>query len=393
MSLDVIIDNIINHAIKAVECHQGMITLVDEISPSSMFTLVRAADSSSTHKQFHLNQNILGWMIINKKPLVSDNFPTDERFASVQIDGSIKSLLCVPLLVKNRLIGILALFDKKGNGSFTNDDVRLLSIMATQSAQVLENARLYEQERKKIAMEKELIAAREVQMNLLPRELPKVPGFQLAATTIPAKEVGGDFYDIIKIQDNIFEIIIADVAGKGLPAALLATLGKGVLCSQALQHTSLLTQLNFSNHILRGSVPHNSFITLLLATINTSSKTITIANAGHCYPLFFNTKTMRADSIPVKGLALNLTDDYRSEVNSFKMNSNDCLILYSDGVSEAQNISQEFFGTERLAAIMERSIEKDAATILKNILDEIKIFTKGVAQFDDITILVMKATG
>lgn len=232
MSLDVIIENVIKRSVKAVCCQQGMITLVDEVSPALMFTLIRTIDSNSNHQQFHLNQNILGWMMINKKPLISNNFPSDERFSGVKIEGDINSLLCVPLLAKNKLIGIMAAFNKKENGkSFTDDDARLLSIIAGQSGQVLENARLYEQEQKRMAMEKELIAAREVQMNLLPKQLPNVSNFEFAARTIPAKEIGGDFYDIIKVDNLSYEIIVADVAGKGLPAALLATLGKGVLCA------------------------------------------------------------------------------------------------------------------------------------------------------------------
>ncbi|MBI4811383.1 MAG: PP2C family protein-serine/threonine phosphatase [Ignavibacteriales bacterium] len=392
MSLDVIIDNIIKRAVKAVHCHQGMITLVDEVSPNSMFTLIRTLDSSSNHQQFHLNQNILGWMMINKKPLHSDDFHSDTRFSGVKVEGNIKSILCVPLLIKNRVIGILALFDKKEDGKFTEDDVRLLSIIGTQSAQVLENARLYEQEQKKMAMEKELIAAREVQTALLPNQLPQVARFKFAAKTIPAKEIGGDFYDIIQVHDDVYEIIIADVAGKGLSAALLATLGKGVLCSQVVQHNSLLTQLKLSNHILRGSIPHKSFITLLLAAVEPESRTVTIANAGHCYPLLYDSKSQKVETIQVKGFALNLADEHRTEVKAITMNPDDCLVLYSDGVDEAQNIAQEFFGIERLADCVRKNAQSSADMLLQKIMDEVKIFSKGVSQVDDITLLVVKAT-
>lgn len=392
MSLDVIIENIIKRSVKAVHCQQGMITLVDEISPSSMFTLIRAIDSSSNHQQFHLNQNILGWMMINKKPLISNNFPTDERFSGVKIEGDIHSLLCVPLLAKNKLIGILAAFNKKEkDGLFTDDDARLLSIIAGQSGQVLENARLYEQEQKRMSMEKELIAAREVQMNLLPKQLPNVLNFEFAAKTVPAKEIGGDFYDIIKVDDTSYEIVIADVAGKGLPAALLATLGKGVLCAQVLQHGSLQTQLKQSNAILRGSIPHKSFITLLIASIFPVSRTVKIANAGHCYPLLYHDDRKIVETLIIKGMALNISDDLQCEERTITMQPNDCLVLYSDGVDDAQNITREFFGADRMVNVIQSHGQSSANTILQKIIDEIELFSKGVSQFDDITLLILKA--
>ena len=394
MSLDVIIENVIKRSVKAVHCQQGMITLVDEVSPTSMFTLIRAIDSSSNHQQFHLNQNILGWMMINKKPLISNNFPADERFSGVKIEGDIHSLLCVPLLAKNKLIGIMAVFNKKENGKFfTDNDARLLSIIAGQSGQVLENARLYEQEQKRMAMEKELIAAREVQMNLLPKQLPNVSNFEFAARTIPAKEIGGDFYDIIKVDNLSYEIIVADVAGKGLPAALLATLAKGILCAQVMQHGSLQTQLKQSNTILRSSIPHKSFITLLLATILPESRTVTIANAGHCYPLLYHNDRRIVETLTIKGMALNISDNLRCEERTITMQPNDCLVLYSDGVDDAQNITQEFYGTERMVNVIQSCAQDSADAILQKIIDEIEFFSKGVSQFDDITLLVVKARG
>ena len=391
MSLDVIIENIIRRAVKAVHCHQGMITLVDEITPNSMFTLIRTLDSTSNHQQFHLNQNVLGWMMINKKPLISNDFPADSRFSGVKVEGDVKSLVCVPLLIKNRLIGILATFNKKEDRIFTEDDTRLLSIIGSQSAQVLDNARLYELEQKKIVMDKELIAAREVQMNLLPKSLPQIANFQFAATTIPAKEIGGDFYDIVRVHGDVYEIIVADVAGKGLPAALLATLGKGILCSQVIQHNSLVTQLKLSNQILRGSIPHKSFITLLLAAVEPKSRTVTVANAGHCYPLLFRSNSQTVDIVQVKGFALNLTDEHQCEVKAIAMEPNDCLILYSDGVDEAQSITQEFFGVDRLINVIQRHARGTADILLQKIIEEVKLFSKGVSQSDDITLLVIKA--
>jgi sigma-B regulation protein RsbU (phosphoserine phosphatase) len=392
MSLDVVIENVIKRAVKGVHVEQGLITLVLEEKPSSMYTIIRTQDSKSQHDNFHLNQNILGWMLNNKKPLIANDFHHDSRFPGVKVEGEIKSLLCVPLLSKNRLVGVLAVINKLNKGPFTDDDVRLLSIIGAQSAQVLENARLYEEEQKRIALEKELVAAREVQMNLLPKQLPKVPNFEFAAINIPAKEVGGDFYDIYALDDNKYEIVIADVAGKGLPAALLATLGKGVIYSQIAQRIAIESQLTASNTILRGIIPSKSFITSILAIVDSMERSVTFANAGHCYPLLYRHNSNTVEQLVVRGMALSLAEEIRFDVRSVKMQPGDCILLYSDGLEDAQNMMQEFFGEQKVAETLQQHASDSAEILLKSVVAEIKRFTSGVSQFDDITIFTIKAT-
>lgn len=391
MSLDVVIENIIKRVVKAIHGEQGLITQISDEQASSMFTIIRTQDSRSQQSQFHLNQNILGWMLINKKPLLVNDFPNDSRFTGVRVEGHIRSLLCVPLLIKNRLIGILAVMNKLENKSFTDDDARLLSIIGTQSAQVLENARLYEEEQKRIALQKEMSAAREVQINLLPKELPKVSGFEFTAMTLPTKEVGGDFYDVLKLNNDLYEIVIADVAGKGLSAALLATFGKGVISSQIAQNHSLELQLKQSNCILRSTIPSKSFITALLAIVNSHDRTVTFANAGHCYPLLYRSKTRSGEQVIIRGMALSLAPEIHVELQAVHLEPDDCILLYSDGLEDAQNLMQEFFGEENLSLILQKYGEQSAETVLKNVVDGIHRFTAGVSQFDDITIFAIKA--
>src|SRR5437879_9645683 len=140
MNLDSVIESVVKRSVRAIQGQQGMITLVDEQSPNEMKTLIRAQNSTSDHQQFHLNQNILGWMLINKKPLVSNDLKADPRFSGVRAEGDLRTLLCVPLLVKNRLVGILAVFNNSGGGELTEDDTHLLSIMPAQSGPILRNA-------------------------------------------------------------------------------------------------------------------------------------------------------------------------------------------------------------------------------------------------------------
>jgi sigma-B regulation protein RsbU (phosphoserine phosphatase) len=393
MSLDGVIESVVKRAVRAVKGQQGMITLVDEVAPMEMKTLIRTQNSTSQHEQFHLNQNILGWIMINKKPLLSNDLLNDPRFSGVKVEGDLQSLLCVPLLIRNRMIGILAVFNNnKERTQFTEDDKRLLAIIAAQSAQILENVRLYDEEQKKMVLEKDLIAGREVQMNLLPKHLPRVPHFEFAASTIPAQEIGGDFYDFISMGEKICEVVVADVAGKGLSAALLATLGKGVLYGQAIQLSSPLEQITHSNRVLRSCIPRKSFITMLLALVDAETRTVTLSNAGHCYPLLYRAELKKTELLRVPGMPLNFTDTLICQEQKITFRPHDCLILYSDGVTEAQNGSQEMYGVERLQSLIDSSGEIAPGILMQKILDEIKLFSKGVPQSDDITLLILKAT-
>lgn len=153
---DSIMETIIRRSLRAVNAEEGVITLVDKHAEEPMKRLVRTVASSREHKHSHLNQSLLGWMLQKRKPLSSNNLDQDHRLRGVKWDSSITSVLCVPLIVKSELKGVLAVYNKKGKDGFTTDDQRLLPIIAAQSAQVIENARLYEEEKKKMELEQRL---------------------------------------------------------------------------------------------------------------------------------------------------------------------------------------------------------------------------------------------
>ena len=171
-----IIQTIVRRSLRALNAEQGVITLVEEQSVQSMRTLVRTMVSSSDREQFHLSQALLGWMHLNKKPIVINDPKTDERFQGIPWDESIHSLLAVPMMVKSELRGVVSIYNKKEGQPFTEDDQRLLAIIAAQSAQVVENARLYEKERALARMQEDVRLAARIQSELLPKASPSIPG-------------------------------------------------------------------------------------------------------------------------------------------------------------------------------------------------------------------------
>jgi len=276
---------IIGRSLRAVGAEQGVITLVDQEADKSMKTLVRTAVSSAGHSKYHFNQALLGWMHINKKPLTINSPSTDERFRGVRWDESIRSLLCVPMIAKSALRGVLTVYNKKGQSQFTEEDQRLLAIIAAQSAQVVETARLYEMEQSLIRMKEEVRLAARIQTDLLPNCPPTPPGYDISGKSVPAQMVGGDYFDFMQMPGGRYGVTLGDVSGKGLPAALLMANLQATLRGQTLFGGSVHECIQRSNKLLAESTSPEKFVTLFYSVLVPGARTLTYCNAGHDAPM------------------------------------------------------------------------------------------------------------
>jgi len=389
MNLDNVIESVVKRSVRAIHGQQGMITLVDEQAPTEMKTLIRALDSTSDQQQFHLNQNILGWMLINKKPLLSNDLKNDSRFSGVRAEGDFRSLLCVPLLVKNRLIGLLAVFNKSGGGEFTEDDKRLLSIIAAQSGQILENARLYEQEKSLIVMQEEVNLASKIQRELLPKQAPAIPGYEISGKSIPAQMVGGDYFDFIPIDDQRLAVGLGDVSGKGLPASLLMANLQATLRGQTLFNTSAKDCIGKSNTLLHQSTSSEKFVTLFYGILNHHLHQLQYCNAGHDPPFLFSEGKDTA-RLRTGGIVLSIMDDYPYSEETVHLEPGDTLLIYSDGVPEAMNASKQQFGEERICELLRQHRTRPVAEQIDIIIAAVKEHAGAYPQSDDITLIALK---
>jgi sigma-B regulation protein RsbU (phosphoserine phosphatase) len=389
MTLDSVIENVVKRSVRAVHGQQGMITLVDEQAPTEMKTLIRAQNSTTDQRHFHLNQNILGWMMINKKPLLSNDIAGDTRFSGVRAEGEQYSLLCVPLLVRNRLTGILAVFNKKDNADFTEDDQRLLSIIAAQSGQVLENARLYEQEKSLISMQEQVKLAAKIQLELLPKKPPDIKGYEIAGTSIPAQLVGGDYFDFIPVDNNRLAICLGDVSGKGLPASLLMANLQATLRGQTLVNSSVKDCIARSNKLLFESTSDEKFATLFYGTLDTAQHTLCYCNAGHDNPYL-----LRNGSAPLRlktgGVVLSIMASFPYEEEVISLAEGDVLVVSSDGITEAMNANQDQFGDEKLGELLHEHRALPPAELIDKIVSTVKAHAGSWPQSDDMTLLVVK---
>jgi sigma-B regulation protein RsbU (phosphoserine phosphatase) len=382
---------IIRRSLKAANAEQGVITLVDrrEEQPTGV-TLVRTMMSSSDHTQFHLNQNLVGWMQLNKKPLISDDVRNDDRFRGVQWDAEIRSLLCVPLMVKSELTGVLAVINKKGAKTFSDDDQRLLAILASQSAQIVENARLYEAEREFVKMQEEVRLAAKIQSDLLPRAAPSLSGYEIAGKNIPAQVVGGDYFDFIALDEHRVAICLADVSGKGLPASLLMSNTQATIRSQTLVNATPSECLTRANILLYRTTSPEKFVTLFYGILDTKTHGFTYSNAGHDSPYFM--ASSQFSRLETGGTVLGVIEPFDYEQDSVTLASADTIVIYSDGITESFNEKDEPFGEERIEAVLKQHQKATASAIVDEIINAAKKFAGRRQQADDMTVVVIKRT-
>jgi sigma-B regulation protein RsbU (phosphoserine phosphatase) len=386
---DRIMAKIVRQAIKAVDASQGVVTLVNEAEHSSLKTLVRTSSPSGERQSFHLNESVLGWMLINRRPLLLNDPRSDSRFTGVRWDDSVSTLLAAPLMVKSRLIGVLAVYNKRGGNTFTDDDQRLLAIIAAQSAQIVENTRLYEEEQTLTRMREELRLANEIQTGLQLKDYPDIPGYDVHGISEPARSVGGDYIDFFPIPDDRYMLCVGDVSGKGLPASLLMANVQATLRSQAAWSASAAECVTRANALLCDSIRRGNFVTLFYAVLDHGGHSLEFANAGHNRP-FVVKRDGSSRTLELGGLVLGVvkTFDYSQDV--FALELGDVLCVYSDGIPEAMNLQRQQFGEDRLLELLAEHRDEPAKTIAEAVLTAVHEFAGQAQQHDDITLLIVK---
>jgi sigma-B regulation protein RsbU (phosphoserine phosphatase) len=392
-SLDQITNLIVKKCVKHLKAEQGSIQLVDEKDFVSPFhTMIRVRDNMNDKDSLRFDKQIADWIMENKKPLLINEFKREEKI-ELQEDSFLKiqSLLSVPMIIKGKMIGILSLFNKLAVDGFNENDQRLLSIIAGQSANVIENSRLFDEEKKLIQIQEEIRVARDIQQNLLPKAIPSINGYEIYAINIPAREVGGDYYDFIKVSENKTAIAVGDVSGKGLPAAMLMANLQATLRGQLLFCDCSQDCIKRANNLLFKSTDTSKFVTLFFGILDTEKHTLTYCNAGHNEPLLI--KNGKITKLDKGGLLLSCFEysDYDEEEIIFEKGST--LVIFSDGITEAMNEAEEEYGDERLEKILLDNIKESSQEIIKNIITGVKLHVGDNAQSDDITIMIIKRNG
>jgi serine phosphatase RsbU (regulator of sigma subunit) len=274
----------------------------------------------------------------------------------------------------------------------TKDEVgalaRSFNKMAQDLKSYIEDLRRTTAEKERV--EKELEIGRGIQQSFLPEKPPEVDGFEIAALNLPALEVGGDFYDFIPVSQDKWGLVIADVSGKGVPAALFMALSRTLIRANAADNPTVSYAIVKANKMIAEQERANMFVTLFYGVLDVKKKSITYVNAGHNPPLVLGKKGGDIVMLAAKGVALGVMSDIALEEKEVSLREGDIAILFTDGVTEAINRKQEQFGQERLIKLVAESHTLSAQEIIKRIETEVTAFSEGQPQFDDLTLMAVK---
>ncbi len=333
-------------------------------------------------------------VLASQAPLVAmdleTNDPTHWAPPWIRAEG-FRGHAVVPLVSDGASIGVLVL-DTRSPHEFKEDELRFLQLMANQGAIAVDQARQREVEIERRRMEQELQVGRRIQLSLLPETAPEVPGWAFAARNLAAREVGGDFFDYFWLPEptHTLGLVIGDITGKGVPAALLMAVSRTTIRSTALSGRPPALALVRANELILKDTRTELFLSAFYATLDVELGVLTFANAGHNRPLHLPYESEVCQELHAAGIVLGAFDQIRLEERTLQLECGDLLLCYTDGVTEAIDGNMVPFGVERLRSSLQRHREKPGPDLLQSILDDIENFTGGEPQFDDLTLLLIR---
>ncbi|WP_298820476.1 GAF domain-containing protein [Chloroflexus sp.] len=327
-----------------------------------------------------------GQVVRERRPLLLVAPPDGTIWPPGDIGERILTWLGVPLIAKGRVLGVLNI-DSYRRYAFNERDLDVALAFANHAALAIENAQLYQESVTRV--EQELAIARQIQSKLFPRELPNCPGLSVAARCLPARETGGDFYDVIDLGSRI-GVIVGDVSGKSLPAAMLMAVARSTARSEARNHELPRLVLAETNRWLVDDVPRNAFVALGYALIDPIEQRLMLANAGQIAPLLRHADGRTSFLETAGALPLGVQSSTRYNQIELDLAPGDTLVFCTDGVVEAQNAQRELFGFDRLERLVRHWGYLSPASLLDHILAEVQAFSEGRAAHDDMTIVVVR---
>jgi sigma-B regulation protein RsbU (phosphoserine phosphatase) len=340
-------------------------------------------------------EGIVGYAALHKEPVLVPDVSQDPRYINAVKD--VRSELAIPLLLKDRCLGVLDL-ESPELDAFSKKHVELLTLLASQAAVAIENARLYEAIRdNEIRLEKEIRFAQRVQRALLPQELPKkLKGVDVGWHFDAARELGGDVYDFLSTEPNTLVVSVGDVSGKGVPAALYGSFVGEVVRGRTFRRRFMPERgtpgmvLTSLNRILHERGLEEYYCTLCYAVFDLKKRVATFANSGLPYPLHVSTAGVQRVELP--GVPLGSFPSSTYDEHTVDLKPGDVFVFYSDGISETFNAAGEEFGSDRVGQTVLQNLDKSAKEIVDAIFGTMQAFRAEAEQTDDQTVVVVKIT-
>ncbi|MGC2194974.1 MAG: SpoIIE family protein phosphatase [Terriglobales bacterium] len=390
LNVDELLKRIAELLNRIIDYQMFSILLLDENGQKLVHRFsLRFQESIHLKHDIPLGQGLVGAAASDKAAVLVPDVSKDPRY--VMANPETKSELVVPLIYKDRVIGVLDL-EHTRRGFFTEDHKRTITTLAAQVAIALENARLYEQiARQERRLERDLALARELQFRLLPPAMPKIEHLELAAKFVPARAIGGDLYDFVHYSMSRLGIVVGDVSGKGAPAAIYAALVSGILRSHAPIEPAPAEMLSAVNFSLGERRIEAQYICLLYAVWDDERRTLQVANSGLPRPIYIHDG--KTEIIEATGLPLGLFDDAEYEEFTFRTKPGDMFVFFSDGILDASNKAGEMFGRSAVERVIASCPDQSPECVVASLFKAVEEHSAGESAFDDQTVVAIRVKG
>jgi sigma-B regulation protein RsbU (phosphoserine phosphatase) len=395
LDLDALLTRIANLTKRLVDYRTFGILLLNEAEQVLEMKLAVRYGKGAESKQMKLGEGLVGWAALHKEPVLVADVSTDTRYVNLVEDA--RSELVIPMLIKDRCIGVFDL-ESPELSAFTKEHKELLTLLASQAAVAIDNARLYDEVRRnEERIEKELRFAQRVQMALLPTELPKVlNGVDVAGRFESARELGGDLHDFLVPESETLVVAVGDVSGKGAPAALYGAFAAELVRSRTLRRRftpdrfSVAGVLQAMNSTLHERQLEEYYCTLCYAFFDLQQRVLTMSNSGLPYPLYCTEN--ECGQIELPGVPLGSFPGVTYDEVRIPLNLGDLFVFCTDGIFEAMNAAGTEFGSRRLSSVVHANRGASARAIVDAIFEAVDAFTGAGPHADDMTAVAVKIT-
>ncbi len=407
-SLDEVLGEVVDTAVTIVGAERGFLLLQSPDGGKLEMRMARDNEGRPLReKDLRVPTAVIRDTLRRRRSLLSMTFDPEQRPAGTTVDDlDLRSAVCVPLARlrltsdessdtswEREILGVLYLDSRLRSGKLTTSDQDLLLALATEASTALENARLWSEARENRRLRQEISLACRIQSTLLPDKLPADGWLRAAADSRPCFQVGGDYYDLMQASPGVWSVVVADVAGKGVSAALLASLLQGAFSVAALftgagYAAGIAEILALVNRYMFERSRAGDFATVFYCTLQEDGL-LRWANAGHCPALLLRSGGELL-SLHASGVPVGLFPGSVFEEEQVQLQPGDKLVLYTDGVTEAENAAREPFGSERLEELVRRHHSAPAGELHQVVLDAVSTFTAGLPQKDDATLVVLE---
>lgn len=392
LDLETLINKIIEKVSEILHTERSSLFILDHETDELWSKVAQGAEISEI--RFPSSTGLAGYVACTGKVLNIEDAYSDPRF-NPSIDQTTgyrtKSVICAPVINREgKIIGVTQAMNKQEE-VFDKEDEDLLLALSSQIAVAIENARLFQENLVKQRMEEELAIARDLQTSMLPAACPEIEGFKIAALSIPAREVGGDFFDFIEMGKGRLGFVIGDVTGKSVSGALVMSSSRSVFRMLSEEKLTVGDIMIRANLRIKKDIKSGMFVALLYSVLNAKDKTLSLCSAGQTQPIHLSAETGEANLVETEGdtFPLGILEDAEYQETHIQLTSGDKVIFYTDGIVEAMNELEEIFGFERLLEVIQRAQSMNADLLLKEILERVDAFAGGADQHDDLTVIVV----